>query len=139
MQVKLVLHVGNRQEEVVNNSETDKNKFFLLKRIITIYRFGDFSQRPLCSWTRSTQKCDNSSPPSRNMRSIHNVKTRSLPSPLCSTKLSLSTCFLLLYERVLSELMFFEQVSLGWEDEEGDVVTISSEEELEYARALKQR
>ena len=27
VQVKLVLHVGNRQEEVVNNSETDKNKF----------------------------------------------------------------------------------------------------------------
>ena len=43
------------------------------------------------------------------------------------------------YERVLSELMFFEQVSLGWEDEEGDVVTISSEEELEYARAHKRR
>ena len=35
--------------------------------------------------------------------------------------------------------MFFDQVSLGWEDEEGDVVTISSEEELEYARAYKQR
>ena len=29
VQVKLVLHVGNRQEEVVNNSETDKNKFSL--------------------------------------------------------------------------------------------------------------
>ena len=84
VQVKLVLHVGNRQEEVVNNSETDKNKF-LLKRIIIIYRFGDFSQRPLCSWTRSTQKCDNSSPPSRNMRSIHNVVTRSVPSQPCST------------------------------------------------------
>ena len=27
VQVKLVLHVGNRQEEVVNNYETDKNKF----------------------------------------------------------------------------------------------------------------
>ena len=35
VQVKLVLHVGNRQEEVVNNSEIDKNKF-LLKRIIII-------------------------------------------------------------------------------------------------------
>ena len=35
--------------------------------------------------------------------------------------------------------MLFEKVSLGWEDEEGDVVTISSEEELEYARAHKQR
>ena len=65
LQVKLVLHVGNRQEEVVNNSKIDKNKFSLKKIaiiIIIIYRFGDFSQRPLCSWTRSTQKCDNSSP-----------------------------------------------------------------------------
>ena len=64
--------------------------------IIIIYRFGDFSQRPLCSWTRLTQKCDNSSPPSQNMRSIHNVKIRSVPSPLCSTLLSSSTCFHLL-------------------------------------------
>ena len=31
VQVKLVLHVGNRQEEVVNNSENDKNKFSLKK------------------------------------------------------------------------------------------------------------
>ena len=29
VQVKLVLHVGNRQAEVVNYSETDKNKFSL--------------------------------------------------------------------------------------------------------------
>ena len=74
VQVKLVLHVGNRQEEVVNNSKIDKPKFLLKIAIIIIiiYRFGDFSQRPLCSWTRSTQKCDNSSPPSENMRSIHN-------------------------------------------------------------------
>ena len=86
VQVKLVLHVGNRQEEVVNNSEIDKNKFSLkIAIIIIIYRFGDFSQRPLCSWTRSTQKCDNSSPPSENMRSINNVITRTVPSPLCST------------------------------------------------------
>ena len=32
VQVKLVLHVGNRQEEVVNNSENDKNKFQLKTR-----------------------------------------------------------------------------------------------------------
>ena len=31
VQVKLVLHVGNRQEEVVNNSEINKNKFSLKK------------------------------------------------------------------------------------------------------------
>ena len=29
VQVKLVLHVGSRQAEVVNYSETDKNKFSL--------------------------------------------------------------------------------------------------------------
>ena len=32
VQVKLVLHVGNRQAEVVNYSETGKNKFSLKKR-----------------------------------------------------------------------------------------------------------
>ena len=95
VQVKLVLHMGHRQEEVVNYFETDKSKFSLKKIaiIIIIYRFGDFSQRPLCSWTRLAQKCDNSSPPSQNMRSIHKVKIRSVPSMLCST---LSTCFYLL-------------------------------------------
>ena len=31
VQVKLVLHVGNRQEEVVNNSKIDKTKFSLKK------------------------------------------------------------------------------------------------------------